>query len=199
MLRYRGLIAAPTMADPHHRAEKADVAHRRPDRHVVVGAGAGSPRAAATGSPRAPPAFDRLAEGDGLAGDLAGADAGSVSRASSVFRWPTKVATKRVRGFGIDFERICRSPAIVVHRDDAVRHETRLFLVVGHVDRGDAQLLLDRADFLAQADADLRVERRQRLVEEELGLSSQRAGEGDALRCWPGQPERITRAEFGQR
>jgi hypothetical protein len=53
---------------------------------------------------------------------------------------------------------------------------------VGDVERGDAQPLLDVPDLLAQVDAHLGVERRQRLVEQQDGgLDSQRAGQRHAL------------------
>ena len=53
---------------------------------------------------------------------------------------------------------------------------------MGHVDRGDPELALDRPDLLAQDDPDLGVERGQRLVEEQdLGLDGERPGERDAL------------------
>ncbi len=56
------------------------------------------------------------------------------------------------------------------------------FLVVRHEDGGDAERLLQRADLLAQRDADLGVERRERLVEQEhLRLVGDGAGERDAL------------------
>ena len=50
---------------------------------------------------------------------------------------------------------------------DAVRQRQRLFLVVRHVDRGDAEFLLQLADFGAHLHADLGVEVRQRLVEQQ--------------------------------
>ena len=68
------------------------------------------------------------------------------------------------------------------HHDDPVRQRERLLLVVRHIDGGDAELALDRPDLVAQRDADLGVERRQGLVEEQyLRFDGQRAGQRDAL------------------
>ncbi len=70
----------------------------------------------------------------------------------------------------------------VRHHADAVGDRQRLLLVVGDEQRRHPQLQLQPADLLAQADADLGVERRQRLVEEQhRRLEHQRPGQGDAL------------------
>ena len=72
-------------------------------------------------------------------------------------------------------------PALA-HHDDPIGQRERLLLVVGDVDRRDAELALDRADLLAQRDADLRVERRQRLVEQQdLRLDRQGPRQRDPL------------------
>jgi hypothetical protein len=58
----------------------------------------------------------------------------------------------------------------------------RLLLVVRHVQHGQRKRLLELADLLAHAPPQLRVEVRQRLVEEQhLGLEHERAGDRDAL------------------
>ncbi len=68
------------------------------------------------------------------------------------------------------------------HHADPIGDAERFLLVVGHEQRRDAELGLDPADLVAQREADLGVERRQRLVEQEhLGLHGERPGEGDAL------------------
>jgi hypothetical protein len=73
----------------------------------------------------------------------------------------------------------------LAHDGDAVGDGERLFLVVGDVHGGDAQVLLDLAQLRAQAQADLGVEGGQRLVEEQdLGLASEGAGQGHRC-CWP--------------
>ena len=62
------------------------------------------------------------------------------------------------------------------------RDGERLFLVVRDVERRDAKLELDAPDLLAQLHPHLRVERRERLVEEEhSGLDRERAGERHPL------------------
>ena len=68
------------------------------------------------------------------------------------------------------------------HDDDAVGDGERLFLVVGDVDDGEPELLLQRADVLAHAAAQLGVEVGERLVEEQdLRLEHDGARHGDAL------------------
>ena len=70
----------------------------------------------------------------------------------------------------------------VVHHRDAVGHGQRLALIVGDVDEGDADALLDRAQFGAHVLAQPQIERRQRLVEQQhLRLDRERAGDRDAL------------------
>ena len=54
-----------------------------------------------------------------------------------------------------------------MHHGDPVRDGERLLLVVRHEHRRDAETLLDVADLLAHADTQLRVEVRQRLVEQQ--------------------------------
>ena len=69
-----------------------------------------------------------------------------------------------------------------VHHRDPVRERERFVLIVGDVDKGHLQLLLQRAQLPAELHAQLRVEVRERLVEEEdLGPQHERARDGDAL------------------
>ena len=63
----------------------------------------------------------------------------------------------------------------VVHHHDAVGHRQRFFLVVRDHDGRDAELLLQPADLAAQANALQRVERRQRLVEQQQAGPRRRA------------------------
>ena len=89
-------------------------------------------------------------------------------------------------------------PALA-HHDDPVGQRHRLLLVVGHVHRRDPELALDRPDLLAQGDPDLRVERGQRLVEEEdLGLDREGAGQRDPLLLAARQLVRVAVALVGQ-
>src|SRR4029079_4680147 len=69
-----------------------------------------------------------------------------------------------------------------VHDRDPIRHRHRLFLVVGHVDERDPDLLLDPLELDLHLLAELQVEGPERLVEEQDGRpGDQGAGEGDAL------------------
>ncbi len=89
-------------------------------------------------------------------------------------------------------------PALA-HDDDPVRQRQRLLLVVGDVHGRDPELALDRADLLAQRDPDLRVERRQRLVEQQdLRLDGERPGQRDALLLAARQLVRVAVALVGQ-
>ena len=79
----------------------------------------------------------------------------------------------------VDFQRRADllNPALI-HHHDPVRHGERFFLVVGHIDRGDAKLALDGADFGPQRNADLGIKRRQGLVEQQNAwLDRQRPGQ----------------------
>src|SRR3954453_6510720 len=72
-------------------------------------------------------------------------------------------------------------PALVHHRD-AVTHRHRLDLVVGDVDRGRADLLLQLLDLAARLHAQLGVEVRERLVHQEhLRVAHERAAERHPL------------------
>ena len=79
-----------------------------------------------------------------------------------------------------------------VHDDDAVAHGHRLDLVVRDVDRGRADALLELLELLARRRAQLGVEVRQRLVEQEDGrLADDRARERDSLALAAGQLARL--------
>ena len=76
----------------------------------------------------------------------------------------------------------------MVDDGDAVAHAHRLDLVVGHVNGGDADPLLELLDFQARRGAQFGVEVRQRLVEQQHGrLAHQRARERDALALAAGE------------
>ena len=65
---------------------------------------------------------------------------------------------------------------------DAVGQRHRLDLIVSDIDHGAADLRVQRGELLARGDAQLRIEVRQRLVEQEdLGIADDRAADGDAL------------------
>jgi hypothetical protein len=81
--------------------------------------------------------------------------------------------------------------AVLEHRD-AVAHGHGLGLVVGDVDRGDAEAALQRSDLRAGLDAELGVEVRQRLVhEEDLRLTDDRAAHRDTLTLTAGERLRL--------
>src|SRR5690606_34023446 len=85
------------------------------------------------------------------------------------------------------------------HDDDAVRELQRLFLVVGDEDGGVAGGVVDRAQPAAQLAADLRVERAERLVEQQyLRLDRHGAGERDALALAAGKLRGIALLQPGQ-
>ena len=96
---------------------------------------------------------------------------------------PDELRHERGRGRAVHLGRRADllDPA-AVHHGDAIGDRERLLLVVRDVDRRDPELELDAADLLAQLHAHLRVERRERLVEQEHArLDRQRARERDAL------------------
>ena len=75
---------------------------------------------------------------------------------------------------------------------DPVAERHRLGLVVGDVDRGDAEPLLQPGDLGAHLSAELRVEVRQRLVEEErVGVAHDRATHRHPLALTTGQVARL--------
>ncbi len=113
---------------------------------------------------------------------------------------PRKPATKRVlrafvQGLGIAELLV---PA-VVHDGDAIGHRHRLFLVVGHVDERDPDLLLDPLELDLHLLAELEVEGAERLVEEQDGrLVHEGPGEGHALRLAAGDLAGLAALVAGQ-
>ncbi len=93
-------------------------------------------------------------------------------------KWPTKVCAGRSnssRGVPI-------YDHAQVHHHHLIGEGQRLGLVVGDVDRGDAETTLQRRDLRTGLDAELGVEVRQRLVHEEhLRLAHDRTAHGDTL------------------
>ena len=81
----------------------------------------------------------------------------------------------------------------LIHDHDAVRHRQRLFLIVGDHDRRHAEALLQCADLSAQAQALDRIERGQRLVEQEQARRRrERTRQRDALLLAAGELSRDT-------
>ena len=70
----------------------------------------------------------------------------------------------------------------VAHHHHPVGERERLLLIVRDIDRRDPQLALDRANLVAQRHADLGIERRQRLIQQQyLRLDRQRPRQRHAL------------------
>ena len=96
---------------------------------------------------------------------------------------PDEACHEQVGGAVVELE---RGPDLlhhaVVHHDDLVGHGHGLDLVVGDVDRGGLQPLVQGLDLRPHRDAQLGVEVRQRLVEQEhLRVAHDRAAHGDPL------------------
>ena len=80
----------------------------------------------------------------------------------------------------------------VIHDHDLIRHGQRLFLVMSDKDKGNTHLLLDPLQFILHFLAQLQIQRRQRLVQQQhLRLVHQRSCNGDALLLSAGQQSRI--------
>src|SRR6185437_6411114 len=99
------------------------------------------------------------------------------------------------RGLGPAVKRLRRAvlldPAIP-HQDDAVGHGHRLGLVVGDIDHGHAEALLQAADLGAHFVAQLGIEVGQRFVHQaQLRLGDDGAAERDALALAAGQLRRL--------
>ena len=89
--------------------------------------------------------------------------------------------------------------AALVHDNDPVRNRQRLFLVMCHEYCGNAKLALDVADFAAQADADFRIQCRQRLVQQQhTGPHCKCTRQRHPLLLPAGQFKRIAVAEIRQ-
>ena len=87
----------------------------------------------------------------------------------------------------------------VAHHRDAVRHDQRLFLIVRHVDDGQAEFLLDGLDLDLELVAELLVQRAQRLVhEDDRRAVDQCPAQRDTLLLAAGQLARLAAAEPGQ-
>ena len=88
--------------------------------------------------------------------------------------------------------------AAVKHRD-AIRHRERLGLVVGDVDHGHAEPLVQPPDLELHLLAQLLVQRPERLVhQDQLRLEHQRAGHRDALLLAAGELRRPPLAEAAE-
>ena len=111
------------------------------------------------------------------------ADAAVAHLAVEAVRQTHELRDERRLGPGIDVGRRTELlQAAILHHADAVGDRQRLLLVVGDEQCRDPDLQLDPADLVAQLGAHLRVERRQRLVQQEhLRPDRERPGQRDAL------------------
>ena len=201
----RGVVAvADPHAEAHHRAQEGDIGDGRRARRCARAPDPGSTpstrriisgrRATPTVEPDAPvrvevvrisrpPMASRPLRGV----DDAGGDGVERAHERGHERGGREVVDLEGRADLLD-------PALA-HDHDPVGQLEGLLLVVGHVHGGDAQLALDLADLVAQGDADLGVERGQRLVEQEHGrLDGQGPGQGHALLLAAGQLVRVAGA-----
>src|SRR6266508_4526708 len=124
----------------------------------------------------------------------------AVDPAPQRVRHPHELSHERRRRLPIDLRRHVEllQPALG-HHTDPVGDRQRLLLVVGDEQGGDAEFLLDPADLLAQADPYLRVERRERFVEQQhLRPDRERPGERHALLLAPGELVRVLVGVRGQ-
>ena len=134
-----------------------------------------------------------LARGDGQTLALDVQHSQTVLRAghfaAQEVRLADEVGDELAHGVIVDLlRRADLSDDALVHDDDLVRERHRLALVVRDVDGGDADLLLDAADLGAHGNAQLGVEVRERLVEEQHArLDDQRAGKRHALLLTAGE------------
>ena len=189
-------------ADADDGAEEAHLLDRAAEGGVVAGLGAEGERLGAEreGDLGAGGRGEGAAEGHRLAvdGDGAGGGVGDagLERVQRADEGGDEGGGRAV----VDLERVADLLGDAgVHHHDAVGHRQRLFLVVGDVDGGDAELALDRADLVAERDADLGVERRERLVEQQhLRPRGEGAGERHALLLAAGELEGVAGAEVGQ-
>ena len=111
-----------------------------------------------------------------------------------------KSATKVLRGTVVDLAR--RTHLLddaVAHHHDAVGDRQRLLEVVGDVHARDVQPALELLQLHAHLPAELGVEIRQRLVEEQhRGREHERPGQGDALLLPAGELRGAPRAEIAE-
>ena len=98
-------------------------------------------------------------------------------------RGAQKAGDEAVERFVVDVQRrVALLDEAVGHNDDAVAEGHRLFLVVGDVDRGGLEPVVQALEFGASGDAELGVEVGQRLVEQEgRGVADDGPPQRDAL------------------
>ncbi len=101
-----------------------------------------------------------------------------------IHRWaPDETAHESVRGVSKNLGRCAELlEEAVVHDRDSVRHRHRLNLVVRHVDRRDAKILLELLQLGTHVQAQFRIQVAQRFIHQErLGFAYDRPAESDTL------------------
>ena len=89
--------------------------------------------------------------------------------------------------------------AAMVHHCDSIGHDQGFLLVVGHVDEGHADAVLQILQLHLHVPAHLQIQRSERLVQQQhRRLQHERSGEGDALLLAPRKLARPAIAEGGQ-
>ena len=153
-------------------------------------------------APAAPPASLPIPAGDrSAAGNpaLQHTAAGELDRRAFVIgfddrrpekvRFPDESGDVMVRGLIVEFPRptgLHDTP--VEHDADGIAHRERFFLIVGHQDKGNADVALQGLQLDLHFLAQLAVERRQGLVEQQHRRPvDEGAGQGDALLLTAGQ------------
>ena len=122
---------------------------------------------------------------------------GRTSTSPTTFASPTKVMTNSLAGCVVQLARHADLlEAAVVQHGDLVRDLHRLLLVVRDEDRRHVHDVVELPQPLAELGADARVERAERLVEEQhLRLRREGAREAHALALAPGELRRIAVAQ----
>ena len=87
----------------------------------------------------------------------------------------------------------------VIEDRDAVRHGQRFRLIMGHIEHGDAEALVDALDLELHLFAQILVQRPQRFIHQhQLRLEDQRTCQGDPLLLPAGELPRTAIAEFAE-
>ncbi len=145
------------------------------------------------GRRRAPHGTDGRLRGDAAGRDLAAGAREKVVGADEVGDEPADRPFVELLG-----GRHLEHPAVAYH-GDAVRERKRFFLIVRDVHGRDSQVLLQLADLGTHLYPDLRIEVRQRLVQEQdVRVQHEGAGERDALLLAAGELAGITELEARQ-
>ena len=198
------------------RPQRLRQQRRRPQatvlRHVVVGAGLGEVLRAHADRDRA---IDVVAD-RGLPGQQLRIDrehlltepqrqaTGRILRQHTLHhvhrRRPDEAGDEEVVGVVVEhLRRVDLQEHALAHHRHAVAHRHRLDLVVGDVDRGDAEVLLERLDVGSHLHAELRVEVRQRLVHQEhLGIADDRTPHRHPLALAAGEHPRLAVEQLGE-